>query len=159
MVTTTRRGQGAVGSGRKEMLFVSFALGETDYAVEVEEVYGIYHGLPIIPTPDSPSCMAGEVQLVDRRIPVVNLRRFAGMQDAPVNRMPHWILIVDHRQGPVGCVVDHVSEVMKLSPANLSISDDERAGPVGDYVMAVATHGDRRMYVPDFSRLLHDATQ
>ena len=36
------------------MLFVSFVLGGTDYAVEVEEVYGIYHSLPIIPTPDSP---------------------------------------------------------------------------------------------------------
>jgi purine-binding chemotaxis protein CheW len=141
------------------MLFVSFVLGGTDYAVEVEEVYGIYHGLPIIPTPDSPTCVSGEVQLVDRRIPVVNLRRFAGIHDVHAYRSPYWILIVDHKQGPVGFGVDRVTEVVKLTSANFTISEDTAPGPVGAYVMAVAKHGDRSLFVPDFSRLLHDAVQ
>ncbi len=141
------------------MLFVSFVLGGTDYAVEVEDVYGIYHGLPIIPMPDSPPRIAGELQLVNRRIPVVNLRRSAGTGDAHAQRSPRWILIVDHRQGPVGLVVDRVSEVVSLTPAHLTISDKAAPGPAGDYVTAVARHGNRPVYLPDFSRLLQDAIQ
>ncbi len=140
------------------MLFVTFVLGGTDYAVEVDEIHGIYHSLPVIPTPDAPPYIEGEVQLVHRRIPVVNLRRFAGMHDAQSLRSPHWILIVEHREGPVGIVVDKVSEVVKLTPASLTISEDTAPGPVGEYVMAVAKHGGRALYVPDFSRLLCDAT-
>jgi purine-binding chemotaxis protein CheW len=141
------------------MLFVSFVLGGTDYAVEVEEVYGIYHSLPIIPTPDLSPSMEGEVQLVDRRIPVVNLRRFAGIRDGLGQKTPHWILIVDHKQGPIGFMVDGVTEVVRLSPANLTISDQKAPGPVGDYIMAVARHDNKAVYMPDFSRLLHDAVQ
>jgi purine-binding chemotaxis protein CheW len=139
------------------MLFVSFVLGGTDYGVEVDEVYGIYHGLPIIPTPDSPAVYAGEIQLVDRRIPIVNLRRFAGVSDTCVP--PHWIVIVDNVKGPVGFVVDRVSEVVKLTPASLTITDATAPGPVGNYVMAVASHENRPMYLPDFGRLLQDAVQ
>ena len=141
------------------MLFVSFALGETTYGVEVEEVYGIYHGLPIIPTPDSPQPLAGEVQLADRRVPVVSLRQFAGMDDHQVRLSPRWILVVDHARGPVGFVVDHVNEVVKLTPANLTLWVKGAPGPVGNYVMAVADQGDQRMYLPEFSRLIKDAVE
>jgi purine-binding chemotaxis protein CheW len=153
------RHQGAVGSNRQDMLFVSFVFGGMNYGVEVGEVYGIYHGLPIIPTPDSAPSVEGEVQLVDRRVPVVNLRHFAGMNDRQSQAGPHWIVVVDDSRGPVGIVVDGVSEVVKLTPSHMTPSDAPFPGPVGEYVMAVATHEDHPMYLPDFGRLLHDAVQ
>ena len=159
MVTSIRRGRGAVGSGKGDMLFVSFILGGTNYGVEVDEVYGIYHGLPIIPTPDSPHPLSGEIQLVDRRIPIVNLHGVADSMQTRSCLTPHWILIVDSTKGPVGFVVDRVHEVVRFAPGNVTVSEDSAPGPVGSYVMAVAENAERRVYLPDFSRLLNDTVQ
>jgi len=115
--------------------------------------------LPIIPTPDSPHPLSGEIQLVDRRIPIVNLHSIADLNENQVCMSPHWILIVDSIKGPVGFIVDRVHEVVRFAPANVTISEESAPGPVGNYVMAVAAHGDRRMYLPDFSRLLNDTVQ
>jgi purine-binding chemotaxis protein CheW len=158
--STIARSKGAVGSPKQDMHFVSFMLGGMHYGVEVSDVYGIYHGLPIIPTPDSSPSVAGELQLVDRRIPVVSLRRFAGMRErGGAEHGPEWIVIVENSRGPIGLVVDGVSEVVKLTPSNVILSKSPAPGPVGNYVTAVASHEDHPMYLPDFTRLLHDAVQ
>jgi purine-binding chemotaxis protein CheW len=159
MATTTIMRRGAVGQGSRELQFVSFALGEQNYGVEVADVQGIYHGLSIIPNPDSPPFLEGEVQLAGRRVPVVNLRRFAGMADLHDRARPNWIVMVNNPVGPVGLLVDRVIEVLELRTSTLNPPDDAAMSPVGDYIVAVANHDGGTMYLPDFTRLLHDAVQ
>ena len=160
MSATISRNKAVAGTPNQDMRFVAFVLAGMYYGVEIGDVYGIYHGLPIIPTPDASPSLAGEVQLVDRRIPVVSLRRFAGLHDGQsAERGPEWIVIVENSKGPVGLVVDGVSEVVKLAPSNVVLSKEPAPGPVGGYVTAVARHEDRPMYLPDFSRLLQDAVE
>jgi len=159
MTTTTNPRRSAVASGSRELQFVSFALGEQSYGVDVADVHGIYHGLPIIPNPDTPLFMEGDVQLAGRRIPVVNLRRFAGMADLHGSAGPRWIVMVNNPAGPVGLLVDRVIEVLKLRASTLKPLADTALSPVGDYIVAVANHDGGTMYLPDFTRLLHDAVQ
>jgi len=156
-ITTPRRS--AVGQGSRELQFVSFALGEQSYGVEVADVHGIYHGLPIIPNPDTPPFLEGEVQLAGRRVPVINLRRFAGMADIHSCALPRWIVMVNYPAGPVGLLVDRVIEVLKLRASTLRPPADTAVSPVGDYIVAEANHDGGTMYLPDFARLLHDAVQ
>ncbi|MFZ5432403.1 MAG: chemotaxis protein CheW [Calditrichota bacterium] len=143
-----------MGSNQENLSFVSFALGEDDYAINVGEVYGIYHGLPVIPNPDGPAFLEGDVQFRDVRVPIVNLRRFAGMSDS--RQTGRWILMVNNSGGPVGLVVDRVMEVVKLKPDSLQPAPDGINGPVSDYITAIADHHGRSMFVPDFNRLIHD---
>lgn len=159
MSTTLSRSRGAVGSSRCDLQFVSFVLGDADYGVNVSDVYGIYHGLPLIPNPDWPSMLEGEVQLADRRIPVVNLRRFAGMADAQEADSAPWIVMVNDDCGPVGFVVDRVTEVVRLAERSLETPHDVSTCPVSDYLIAVARHRGRPMLLPDWNRLLHDAVE
>jgi purine-binding chemotaxis protein CheW len=130
-----------------------------DYVVSVSDVHGIYHGLPLIPTPDLPPAMDGEVQLGDRRIPVLNLRRFAGMSDEGCGSVAPWIVMVNDDRGPIGLAVDRVTEVVQLSEQGLQRAEDLSSEPVGEYIVAVARHHGRSMYLPDWNRLLHDAIQ
>jgi len=155
-ITPRRR---AVGQGSRELQFVSFALGEQSYGVEVADVHGIYHGLPIIPNPDTPPFLEGEVQLAGRRVPVINLRLFAGMADDHNRALPRWIVMVNYPAGPVGLLVDRVIEVLKLRASTLKPPADTVVSPVSDYIVATVNHEGGTMYLPDFTRLLHDAVQ
>jgi purine-binding chemotaxis protein CheW len=159
MAITSCHTRNYVGAGSPDLQLVSFALGDKDFGVDVTDVFGIYHGLAVIPTPDAPAFMDGEVQLADRRIPVVNLRRFAGMSESHPESGRRWILMVSNPQGPVGLVVDKVSEVIRLTPQTLTPMDDDEVNPVANYVVAVANHHGRNLYLPDFSRLIYDAVQ
>lgn len=127
--------------------------------VSVSDVHGIYHGLPLIPTPDLPPVLDGEVQLGDRRIPVLNLRRFAGMAAEQCESVIQWIVMVNNVHGPVGLAVDRVTEVVQLPEQGLERAEDTGSEPVGEYIVAVARHRGRSMYLPDWNRLLHDAIQ
>jgi purine-binding chemotaxis protein CheW len=159
MAITSLHTRSSVGTPSADLQLVSFAVGGMDYGVDVADVYGIYHGLAIIPSPDAAPFLDGEVQLAGRRIPIVNLRRFAGMLGDVSNRAPQWIVMVSHPGGPVGLVVDKVSEVLKIPPQNLRPLEDSCSCPVSDYIVAQAHHQGRSVYLPDFSRLLHDAVQ
>jgi purine-binding chemotaxis protein CheW len=159
MATTTTLRRHAVGQGSRELQFVSFALGDQKYGVEVADVHGIYHGLSIVPNPDTPPFWEGEVQFSGRRIPVINLRRFAGMADAADSPPARWMVVIHGPAGPVGLLVDRVIEVLKLRASSLEAPDDAVLSPVADYVTAIANHDGGTVFLPDFTRLLHDATQ
>jgi purine-binding chemotaxis protein CheW len=146
------------GTPSREMQFVSFALAQWEYAVNVEDVYGIYHGLPLIPNPDMPSNLDGEVQLSDRRIPVLNLRRFSGLPDPAGASQARWILMVNDGNGPIGLIVDKVNEVVKLTAQNVKLNPEGDAGPVKAYITAMADVSGHALFMPDLGRLLHDAT-
>lgn len=159
MATTVTRQRNAVGRGSRELQFVSFALGEQAYGVDVADVHGIYHGLPIIPNPDNQSFLEGDVQLADQRIPIINLRRFAGMSDAHCTAAPCWIVMIEAIGGPIGFVVDRVIEVLRLEASSLKPPADNTTSPVREYITAEANHNGRIMYLPDITRLVHDAVQ
>jgi purine-binding chemotaxis protein CheW len=159
MATTTTLRHSAVAQGSRELQIVSFALGEQNYGVEVADVHGIYHGLSVIPNPDTPPFWEGEVQFAGRRIPVINLRRFAGMADVPAGMSPRWIVVINSPTGPVGLLVDRVIEVVRLRASSLEPLDDATLCPVGDYITAAAIHDGGTVLLPDFTRLLHDAIQ
>jgi chemotaxis signal transduction protein len=87
------------------------------------------------------------------------MRRFSGILSESGANAPQWILMVSHPGGPVGLVVDKVSEVVKIPPQSLEPPEESCECPVSDYIVAQARHHGRSMFLPDFSRLLHDAVQ
>jgi chemotaxis signal transduction protein len=141
------------------MRLVSFSVGATDYGVDVADIHGIYHGLPLIPTPDGNTPFVdGEVQLADQRIPVVNLRRFSGLDAPAAPAAPGWIVMVEDVHGPIGFAVDKVTEVIRLTAADLAPASPPEHAPLADYIVAVAAYRGRPLLLPDLGRLVHDAT-
>jgi purine-binding chemotaxis protein CheW len=156
MPISTQQTRGAVGSAQSDLRFVAFALGEHDYGINVGEIFGIYRGLPVTPVPNTSLFVEGEIQLANRRVPVVNLRRFAGMTEVTTDPESRWILIVNNSGGPVGLIVDRVMEVVRLTESNLNLPDDVPP-QVSDYISAMASYRGHRLFLPDLGRLLYDA--
>jgi purine-binding chemotaxis protein CheW len=154
-ITQTRR---VAGAARQNLRLVSFAVGAGDYAVDVADIHGIYHGLPLIPQPEAASFVDGQVQLAGQRVPVVNLRRFCGLPDSAPSSLPGWIVVVDDNHGPVGLAVDAVTEVVRLSPTELEPASPPEYSPLANYIVAVAAYRGRPLLLPDLGRLIHDAT-
>ena len=146
-----------VGMGRGDLQLVTFYMDGHQFAVDVDDVFGIYHGLPLIPTPDLAACMDGEIQVSDQRIPVVNLRRFAGLPEAQAEGT-NWVVAMTQPGGPVGLAVDRVAEVVRLEPRALAAAHGQVDAPVGEYIQATAGYHGRTLLLPDVSRLIQDAT-
>jgi purine-binding chemotaxis protein CheW len=158
MSSTRLKSPGVVGSGRRELQFVAFSVGDYDYGINVSDVYGIYHYLPMIPLADAPDYMDGEVQVSNQRVPVVNLQRFAGMPRSGSGNSASWIVMVQNSQGPVGLAVDHVNEVVRLTPQNFyGVPPRLDQHPAAAYIEAVVQHRGRNLLLPNIQRLIHDA--
>lgn len=150
---TTKTPARVFAGNNPEPEIVAFQLGGWSYGIDVVDVEGIYHGLPLIPCFKKAPFRDGDVMIRQQRIPVVNLRRFLGAPDY-IENPPGWIVVVKHRGHPVGLVVDCVNEVLKVSVRNLRTAVNPGAGPVGNYVTAKAETPEYSVQLPDFSRLL-----
>jgi chemotaxis signal transduction protein len=146
-----------VGMGRSDLQLVSFYLNGYQFAVDVDDVYGIYHGLPIIPTPDLSTNIDGEIQVSDQRLPVLNLRRFVGIGADSAMTGCTWVVAINQPGGPVGIAVDRVAEVVRLEPQSLTQVEEALAVPAGEYIQATASYHGRTLLLPDINRLIQDA--
>jgi chemotaxis signal transduction protein len=137
----------------RELHLVTFRLDGWEYAVEVNDICGIYHGLAIIPTPDDSELLEGEVHLFAHRIPVINLRRVLNLGDRPSG--PVWLLVLYQAGKQVGLLVDSVVEVLRLQSNALQPCDGtSHQNPASDFVTASVSHKERTIYLPDLQRLL-----
>jgi purine-binding chemotaxis protein CheW len=159
MSATTCSPRGAVGSAQSDLQFVSFLLGEHSFGIHVNDVCGVYRGLPVIPTPQTSRYLTGEVQLSNRRVPVVNLRRMAQMSDLPTDEDRQWMVMVRSENGPVGFIVDRVTEVVRLTETDLEIEPTDAPQFGANFISAVAEHRGQKLFLPDLTRLTHDAIQ
>lgn len=156
-MNTTHFAAAGLGAGRADLQLVTFYLESHQFAVDVDDVFGIYSGVSIIPTPDLGNHIDGELLVCDQRIPVLNLRRFSGLSTTRPDRVPTWILAVNAPGGPVALLVDKVTEVVRLEPRSLNQLPEGLVAPVSEYVSAAANHQGRKLLLVDLRRLLQDA--
>jgi purine-binding chemotaxis protein CheW len=108
----------AAGESRHLSSFVSFALGEQEYALPLD------HVREIIPLPDhvaevprSETAVVGVVTLRDCLLPVVSLRVLLGLpSDRPRNGRGK-VVVVSLGHGSVGLMVDGTREILRVDPA------------------------------------------
>lgn len=157
--TTQTRASFGMGAGRRDLQLVSFFIANHQFAVDVDDVFGIYHGLPLIPAPDYSDYVDGEIQVSELRIPVVNLRRFADLPELACDKGTPWVVAINQPGGPIGLTVDKVSEVIRLEPQQIEDLDSTEDLPLSDYVSAFANYHSRKLLLPDISRLIQNAFQ
>ena len=147
----------SVSSGPRDLQLVTFRIGDYEFGADVSDVQGIYHGLPMIPTPDAPDVIAGDVQICGERISVLNLSRLYASSEGRASEW--WIIVLNLLGGPVGLKVDKVTEVVKLSVSAMAAIPQPESHPLHNYVRAVAQHQGRTIRVVDFTAMLKEHLQ
>lgn len=94
--------------------FLSFFLGEEEYAIEILKVQEIIGLMPITPVPRMPDYIRGVLNLRGKIVPVMNLRTRFGLNMVE-DTEETCIIVVQENDYLMGIVVDKVSEVADIS--------------------------------------------
>lgn len=99
-------------------MYLSFSLGEEEYAVGIRQVVEIV-GLPrIMSVPDLPDYIKGVINLRGKVIPLLDVRRRFRMEAMPYDERTV-VIVMDVDNAPIGLIVDGVTEVREIAPDDI----------------------------------------
>lgn len=100
----------------QEGKYLTFALGDEEYGIEIRNVTEIIGIQTITELPDTPHFMKGVINLRGKVIPVIDVRLRFNLEAKPYDDRT-CIVVVNIRNMSVGLIVDTVSEVLDI-PSN-----------------------------------------
>lgn len=126
--------------GTRAGKYLSFALGNEEYAIRVLKVREIVKLQHITSVPDTPAEVKGVINLRGKVIPVIDLRLKFGMQNADYGQRTCIIVveITANQHGPMGIIVDEVSEVLTLAESDIQDTPDFGRGVETPYLLGLA---------------------
>jgi purine-binding chemotaxis protein CheW len=143
------------GSGRSNnpvLQLVGFRLDNEDYAIAITKIQEIILMKPITRLPQVPDFIEGLINLRGSVIPIVNLRKRFGLAPRELDDETRTIVVNIHDK-TVGCVVDAVTQVMRIN------RDQIQPPPLGalavnhHYLAGLAKLDDRLLIILDIDRL------
>lgn len=141
-------------TSEQELQLVTFRLASEEYGLPITKVQEINRLVPVTKLPQTPAFMEGIINLRGRIIPVIDLRKRFEM---PVSAHDDdtRIIIVEINGQVVGVTVDAVTEVIRLSTANIepppsTVAVDSR------YINGVGKIDDRLIILLDIDNVLTD---
>jgi purine-binding chemotaxis protein CheW len=160
MAETAARMNERVGSMQdREGKYLTFALGNEEYGLEILKVREIIGMMEITGVPQTPDYVKGIINLRGRVIPVIDLRLKFGLPPAEYTERT-CIIVVEVRgeTGAIqmGIVVDSVSEVLNI------IGDDIEPTPTfgtrlqTQYILGIAKVKGRVKILLDIGKVLTD---
>jgi purine-binding chemotaxis protein CheW len=136
--------------------YLSFALGREEYAIRVLKVREIVKLQHITSVPDTPQEVRGVINLRGKVIPVIDLRLKFGMPD-PEYGQRTCIIVVEvgtNQHGPMGIIVDEVSEVLTLTESDTQDTPDFGNGVETPFLLGLAKVKDNVKILLDIDQVL-----
>ncbi len=140
-------------SGTETNQFLTFTLGTEEYGVDILKVQEIKGYLPTTRIPNSPSHMAGVLNLRGTIVPIVDLRRLFGMEQTAYDQFSA-IIVVVLQDRVMGVIVDSVSEVMTIPVADIQAAPELGASMNASVLRGLAKVGERMIILLDINSLL-----
>jgi purine-binding chemotaxis protein CheW len=143
-------GDGPPGSA---MEFLAFTLGGEEYGIDIQTVQELRSYGPVTQIANAPAFMKGVVNLRGTIVPIIDMRIKLHCAAAVYDQFT--VVIVLKLQGQViGMVVDSVSDVTTLEPAQIKPAPAMGAAVNSDYVIGIGTVDQRMLILVDIARLL-----
>ena len=144
----------ATGTGGE---FLSFALGEEHYGVDILKVQEIRGYDSVTRLPDAPDYIKGVINLRGTIVPVIDLRLKLRLKEARYDAFTVMIVLnVEDRV--VGIVVDSVSDVIPLNDYQIRPTPEFGAAVDTRFISGIGTQDDRMLILLDIETLL-DSTE
>lgn len=118
--------------------FLTFALGREEYGLPVLKVREIIKVMDITQVPQVPPHVRGVINLRGKVIPVVDLRLKFGLPPRDYTERTCIIVVDVASVGLTGIVVDSVSEVLNVAPADIDSTPDFGERVATDYMLGLA---------------------
>jgi purine-binding chemotaxis protein CheW len=120
--------------------YLSFHLGDEEYAIQVLKVREIVKLQHITSVPETRPELKGVINLRGKVIPVVDLRLRFGLSEKPYDQRTCIIVVELGRAatGPMGIIVDEVNEVLTLQEQDIQDTPDFGIGIETPYLLGMA---------------------
>ncbi len=148
-------GQKTGGAGKE---FLVFTLGGQEYGIEILKVQEIrsYDGQGVTRIANVPEFVRGVTNLRGTIIPIVDLRVKFGTGSAATDSQTVMIILKIAAR-VVGAVVDAVSDVLVLQPAQVSPAPQLGSAVSTQYITGIGTVDERMLILVDIERLMTGA--
>ena len=138
--------------------YLSFFLGDEEYAIEILKVQEIIGLMAITPVPKMPDYIRGVLNLRGKIVPVMNLRSRFGLPEVE-DTDETCIIVVQEEQYLMGVLVDKVSEVADI--ADEQIDEVPSFGVTGDseYLAGIGKVKDTVKMIVDVHKVVFDVPE
>jgi purine-binding chemotaxis protein CheW len=141
----------------KEGKYLTFALANEEYGLEILKVREIFGYMEITAVPQTPHHIKGVINLRGQVIPVIDLRAKFGMETAEVTEETCIIVVEttqDDRNISTGIVVDHVSEVLDIAGEDIEATPQFGSSVNTDFILGMGKIGDSVKILLDIDKVL-----
>jgi purine-binding chemotaxis protein CheW len=124
----------------KEGKYLTFALANEEYGLEILKVREIIGYMDITSVPQTPGHVKGVINLRGQVIPVIDLRAKFGMETTEVTEETCIIVVEttqDNRNFSTGIVVDHVQEVLDITGENIEEAPQFGSSVNTDFILGI----------------------
>ncbi len=125
----------------KEGKYLTFALGNEEFGLEILKVREIIGYIRVTPVPQTPDYNKGIINLRGQVISVVDLRLKFGMDESEVTDQTCIIVVettLDNKSLNVGIVVDRVQEVLDIDGRDIDDSPQFGSTVDIDFILGIA---------------------
>ncbi len=137
---------------------VSFVIDNEEYGIDILKVQEINRVLEMTQVPSSPDFVECIINLRDRIVPVVDLRRRFNLPSIEKDNQTR-IIVVDINDKTVGFLVDRVHEVIRIERASIEPTPDLVTNVQTRYITGVAKLDDRLLILLDLDSVLSTTEQ
>jgi len=144
--------EGAASLDRIEE-YLCFRVADENYAINIMAIKEIIKPREVTEVPRVPSYVLGVISLRGVIIPIYDMRRRLGLDDVPGGNRRR-ILVVRHREGVAGILVDQVSHVVKLGAADEEQPPAVLDGAGREFVQGIGHHDGSMLILLDLDKIL-----
>ena len=142
------------GEREQELIqLVTFSIGEEEFGVNILQVQEIIRTMEITNVPRAPEFVEGVINLRGKVIPIVDMRSRFGLEPKTHDKYTR-IIVIEIEMMIVGCVVDAVSEVLRLPATQVQPPPPVVAGMDSEDIDGVGKLEDRLLILLDLDSLL-----
>lgn len=136
-----------------ELQVVVFILDKNYYGVHILQVQEIIKMTEVTKLPNTPDFIEGIVNLRGKIVPIMDLRKRFGLQEAATNENSK-ILILKLDEVQFGIIVDEISEVEKVPVSLIENPPKVVSGVRGEFISGIAKNNDRLLILLDIEKIL-----
>jgi purine-binding chemotaxis protein CheW len=133
--------------------YLTFLLGLEEYAVGIESVREVLKAPPITDVPRAPRHVLGVIMIRGDVIAVFEPRRRLGLPEVDRTGSPR-VLVCDDGKGPIGLLVDAVSQVVRLRASELEPRPQGIGSVSAEYISGIGRQAGRLFIVLDLPVVL-----
>jgi len=133
--------------------FLTFSLGDEEYGVDILKVQEIKGYVPATRIPNAPPDVNGVLNLRGTIVPIVDLRRKFNLESVEYDQFTCIVVLVVQKR-VIGMIVDSVSEVMNIPPADIQPPPDFGNSVSSNLLRGMAKVGDKLIILLDIEAVL-----